>query len=192
MNQQLAKKLLTLSGWRVAPDIPPESQRCVMIAAPHTSNWDLWYARLAFFAMDIPVRFTIKQEWMRFPFNLVVGPLGGIGIDRRPRAESGRRPSYVQLMKEVFERYDQIAIMITPEGTRSLRHQWKTGFYYVAREAGVPICLGFLDYGKKLAGVGPVIFPGDDMAADMQRIMAFYQTIEGRYPEKFAPDERYV
>lgn len=163
-----------------------------MIAAPHTSNWDLWYARLAFYAMDIPVHFTIKREWMRFPFSLIVGPLGGIGIDRRPRKLTGERPSYVQLMTEIFDRYEEIAIMVTPEGTRALRHQWKTGFYFVAKEAGVPICLGYLDYSKKVAGVGPVINPGEDMEADMQRIMTFYQTIEGRYPEKFAPDARYI
>lgn len=192
MKKQIAQFLLSLSGWQVAPDIPPESQRCVMIAAPHTSNWDIWYARLAFFIMGIPVRFTIKRMWMRFPFNLIFGPLGGIGIDRRPRAESGERPSYVELMTGLFERFDHIAVMVTPEGTRSLRTKWKTGFYYVAAEAGVPICLGYLDYKHKVAGVGPVIHPSGDIARDMKRIMDFYQNIEGKYPELYSPDERYA
>ena len=192
MKKQIAQFLLSLSGWKIAPDIPPESQRCVMIAAPHTSNWDIWYARLAFFIMEIPVRFTIKRVWMRFPFNLIFRPLGGIGIDRRPRSQSGERPSYVKLMAELFDRFEHIAVMVTPEGTRSRRTKWKTGFYYVALEADVPICLGYLDYANKVAGVGPIIHPSGDIVADMKRIMDFYENIEGKYPELYSPDERYV
>lgn len=190
--KKIAKFLLSLSGWRIAPDIPPEKERCVMIAAPHTSNWDIWYARLAFFIMEVPVKFTIKQEWTRFPFGLIFKPLGAIGIDRRPRKESGERPSYVKLMTEVFDRYERIAVMITPEGTRSPRKKWKTGFYYVALEAGVPICLGYLDYANKIAGVGPVIHPSGDIEADMHQIMEFYKDIEGKHPELFELDERYA
>ncbi len=190
--KKIAQFLLSLSGWRISHDIPPEKERCVMIAAPHTSNWDIWYARLAFFIMEVPVKFTIKQQWTRFPFGLFFKPLGAIGIDRRPRKDSGERPSYVKLMVEIFERYERIAVMVTPEGTRSPRKKWKTGFYYVALEAGVPICLGYLDYANKIAGVGPVIHPSGDIQADMHRIMAFYDGIEGKYPEKFELDERYA
>lgn len=190
--KKIAEFLLSLSGWRIAPDIPPEKERCVMIAAPHTSNWDIWYARLAFFLMEVPVKFTIKREWTRFPFGLIFKPLGAIGIDRRPRKESGERPSYVQLMAEIFERYERIAVMITPEGTRSPRKKWKTGFYYVALEAGVPICLGYLDYANKVAGVGPVIHPTGDIKTDMHQIMEFYKDIKGKHPELFELDERYA
>ena len=191
MGKRLAKFLLWLSGWKLNMDIPKEVYRCVIIAAPHTSNWDIWYARLGFFIMGIPLRFTIKKEWTRFPFGLFVKPMGGLGIDRSPRPDTGKRPSYVELMAALFDEHDQIAVMVTPEGTRSLSPKWKTGFYYVAKEAGVPICLGYLDYKNKEAGVGGFVHPSDNMEADMKRIMDFYRPIEGKYPEQFSLDKRF-
>lgn len=191
MMKAIARFLLSLSGWHVNPSIPSEAERCVMTAAPHTSNWDIWYARLAFFIMGVPVRFTIKKEWMRFPFNLVIGPLGGLGIDRSPRKGTGERSSYVEQMAALFEKHQRLAVLVTPEGTRSLRRQWKTGFYFAALKAGVPICLGYLNYQKKEAGVGLVIYPSGDIEADMRKVMAFYSQIPGKFPEKFSLDERY-
>ena len=190
--KRIAAWLMSLSGWHVNMNYPREVARCIMTAAPHTSNWDFWYARLAFFVMEAPVKFTIKKEWMRFPLNLVIGPLGGIGIDRRPRGENGNRPSYVDQLAGYFGRYARIAVLVTPEGTRSPRKEWKTGFYYAALQAGVPICLGYLDYRKKEAGVGPVIHPTGDIAADMKKILDFYRKIPGKFPEKFSVDERYA
>ena len=81
--------------------------------------------------------------------------------------------------------------MITPEGTRARRTQWKTGFYYAALKAGVPICLGYLDYAKKEAGVGPALYPTGNLEADMRKIMDFYRNIKGKYPELFSLDERF-
>ena len=192
MIKRIAAWLMALSGWSVNMDYPTEVTRCVMTAAPHTSNWDLWYARLAFFVMGAPVRFTIKKAWMRFPFNLVIGPLGGIPIDRRPREGHPERSSYVEQLAGYFRQYRDIAVLVTPEGTRTARKQWKTGFYYAALQAGVPVCLGYLDYRKKEAGVGPAIYLTGDIAADMRRIMDFYRTIPGKFPEKFSLDERYI
>lgn len=191
MMKKIAAWLMSLSGWHVNMQYPPEVARCVMTAAPHTSNWDFWYARLAFFVMEAPVKFTIKKEWMRFPFNLIIGPLGGIGIDRKPRGKGAERPSYVDQLAGYFAKYKRIAVLVTPEGTRSPRKQWKTGFYYAALQAGVPICLGYLDYKKKEAGVGLVVYPTGDIAADMKQILDFYCKIPGKFPEKFMVDERY-
>ncbi|MCB0568605.1 MAG: 1-acyl-sn-glycerol-3-phosphate acyltransferase [Phaeodactylibacter sp.] len=192
MWKRLAQFLLRLSGWRLGPDIPPEVQRCVITAAPHTSNWDIWYARLGFYIMDIPLRFTIKREWMRFPFSLLIRPLGGLAIDRRARTETGERPSYVEVMAGLFEKYQRIAVMVTPEGTRARSTRWKTGFYYAALSAGVPICLGYLDYANKIAGVGPAIYPTGDINADMRKIMDFYRKLKGKRPQLFSLDERYA
>jgi len=88
MGKRLAKLLLRLSGWRLNPSIPKEVQHCIIVAAPHTSNWDIYFARLGFYIMGIPLKFTIKQEWMRFPLNLLIGSVGGLPIDRRPREAS--------------------------------------------------------------------------------------------------------
>ena len=192
MMKRVAAWLMSLSGWSVNMNYPPEVRRCVMTAAPHTSNWDFWYARLAFFVMGVPVRFTIKKLWMHFPLSLVIGPLGGIPIDRRPREDQPGRPSYVDQIAGYFRQYQQIAVLVTPEGTRTARKQWKTGFYYAALQAGVPVCLGYLDYRKKEAGVGLVIYPTGDVAADMRQIMDFYRKIPGKFPKKFSLDERYA
>jgi 1-acyl-sn-glycerol-3-phosphate acyltransferase len=192
MGKRLAEFLLGLSGWRLNPSVPEEVGHCIIIAAPHTSNWDIYYARLGFYVMGVPLKFTIKREWMRFPLNLIIGPLGGLAIDRRPRGASGERPSYTQLMAELLEKHDKIAIMVTPEGTRAKRDKWKTGFYYAALQAKAPICLGYLDYDKKEAGVGGTVYPSGDIEADLKKIMDFYKDISGKHPEQFALDQRYI
>lgn len=192
MRKLVSRILFSLSGWTMDKEIPNEVQRCVIIAAPHTSNWDLYYARLAFFLMDIPLRFTIKKEWLRFPFGPLTRALGGIGIDRTPKKEGEARKSMTEAMADLFAKHDSLAVMVTPEGSRSLRTEWKTGFYYVASTAGVPIALGYLDYKRKHAGVGPIVHPSGDIDKDMRLIMAHYRTISPKHPEKFALDERYV
>ncbi len=191
MGKRLANFLLRLSGWTMNPNIPEEVQHCVIIAAPHTSNWDIYFARLGFYVMNVPLKFTIKQEWMRFPLGPVIRFFGGLGIDRRPREATGERPSYTQIMTELLQQNDRIAIMVTPEGTRSKRTRWRTGFYYAALNAGAPICLGYLDYKKKEAGVGGAVYPTGDIETDMKKILDFYRHINGKYPEQFALDERY-
>lgn len=159
-----------------------------MIAAPHTSNWDLVYALAAYDLMKIPVRFTIKKEWMRFPLNLIMRPLGAIGIDRSPKVKGEQRKSMTEAMTELFNGRENLNIMVTPEGTRSKREKWKTGFYYVALNSKVPIALGYLDYANKIAGVGKLIFPSGDIKKDMREIMDFYRNIKGKHPERFSLD----
>lgn len=177
-------------GWKKDPIQPVEAQKCVMIAAPHTSNWDVVFMSAAFHEMKVPLKFTIKQEWFRFPFNYFFEPLGGIPIDRSPKKVGDKRLSMVEAMAKVFENRSSVAVVVTPEGTRALRNQWKTGFWHTAKLAGVPICLGYLDYEKKVAGVGLVIWP-NNIEDDMRTIMAFYKTIAPCHPKLFALDERY-
>lgn len=192
IRKSIARFLLRLAGWTIDPNLPQEAQRCVMIAAPHTSNWDFWYMRLAFFVMDIPLRYTVKKVLTNFPMGLIFKPLGGIGIDRRPKSGQTTRRRYTEIMKEIFQKHDRIAMVVTPEGTRSYRDKWKTGFYYTALEANVPITFGYLDYGKKLAGVGGVIHPSGDIEADMRIITAFYNKITPKHPSLFSVDKRYL
>lgn len=180
-----------LKGWKVNWDMPQPIAPSVTIASPHTSNWDIIYTIAAFTILKVPFRFTIKKEWMKFPFNLFLGSVGGLGIDRSPKKPGDPRPSMVDAMVELYKDDPKLVIMVTPEGTRSLRTEWKSGFYHVAKNAGVPICLGYLDYGKKEAGIGAKIFPSDDMHSDLQQVMNFYRDKQPKFPEKFSVDKRY-
>ena len=191
MMKFLARLILRIFGWTLNEDVPKEAQRCIMTAAPHTTNWDYIITRIAFFVLDIPVKIAIKDFWTKFPFGIIVRPLGGLGIDRSPKDPDKPRRSQTEQMAEFFKHYDQIAIVVAPEGTRRLRKQWKLGFYHAACMAGVPITFGYLDYEKKVASVGGVLHPIGDLEKDMPKLLKFYATIKGKYPSKFMLDERF-
>jgi 1-acyl-sn-glycerol-3-phosphate acyltransferase len=174
----LSKFLFKVSGWKLSGNLTPENRRCVMVAAPHTSNWDFIYARAAFYLMGAPIRFTIKKEFMRFPFGGLLRSMGAIPIDR------SKNTRMVDAMIQIFrETPGDICILVTPEGTRKYQPRWRRGFYHVAMGANVPIVLGYLDYAKKEAGIGPAFYPTGDIDADMEKIMDFYRTKTARFPE---------
>jgi 1-acyl-sn-glycerol-3-phosphate acyltransferase len=109
--------------------------------------------------------------------------MGAIPIDRSPKKDGDARKSMVDAMADLFNERESLAVMVTPEGTRAYVPEWKTGFYYVALKAGVPIFLGFLDYKNKIAGIGPAIHPSGDVEKDIETMKAFYRTKTGKYPE---------
>lgn len=187
----IAKFLLWLSGWKMDTNVPPEAERSVMIAAPHTSNWDFWYMRVSFLVVGIPVKFTIKKAWMKFPLNIIIGPLGGLAINRSPKVPGEERISYVDAMAKLFDNRDRIAMVVTPEGSRKYAEEWKLGFYYTALKANVPITMGYVDYKRKISGVGPAIHLTGDIEKDLAKVMDFYYGISGKFPEKFSVDLRY-
>lgn len=191
MFENLAEKALKLMGWETDNHWPENLSQCVMIAAPHTSNWDALYARLALKALGVNVRLTIKDSYMKFPLGPFVRAMGGIGIDRRPKQAGEPRPSMVQVMTDLFKQHPELVMLVTPEGTRARQEQWKTGFYYVAVNAGVPIALAYMDYEQKKAGVGKIIHPTGDFEEDMAEIMDFYAGIQAKFPEDFSVDQRY-
>lgn len=183
-----------VNGWKIniAPGLKEEDiHRCVFLAAPHTTNWDLVYALEAARRMGVRVRFAIKRDWLRFPFSLVMKPLGAIGIDRRPKDKRDAKISMVEAMANLFAQHQRLSLIIPPEGTRSLAKQWKTGFYYVAYTAEVPICCSYLDYDKKEVGIAGIIYPSGDLEADMAKLMDMYRDKGPKFPEKFSLDERY-
>lgn len=185
MLKLIAKFCFWITGWKQVGEYPKDLTKSVMIAAPHTSNWDFFYARAAFFIMGVPVRITIKKEAMFFPMNLILKAFGVIPIDRHKKAEVlVKKNSLVDAMVGLFHEREELVILITPEGTRKYVPKWKSGFWHVAKGAGVPIVLGYLDYEKKHAGVGPLIYPSGDIEDDMKKIMDFYRGIKGKYPEK--------
>lgn len=189
MIRKICLFIFKQTGWKVDHHLPPAIQKCIIIAAPHTSNWDFWYCMAAFSIYRLKIRFTVKNEWMRFPFNLIMKPLGGIGIDRSPRKD-GNRPSFVDAMTSLFNQNEELIIVITPEGTRSKREQWKTGFFHIAEQANVPILLGYVDYATKTAGIGKVIHP-IEFNQTMDEIMEFYSHITPKFPADFSLDIHY-
>jgi len=185
MLKLLSKFILFIAGWKVVGGVPKDLKKAVIIAAPHTSYWDFFYARLAFFIMDIPLKVTIKKEVVNHPvFGWIIRGLGAIAIDRTPKnGNLKKKRSMVDAMVDLIHEREELIMMVTPEGTRKYVSKWKSGFYRVAEQANVPIILGYLDYAKKHAGVGPVFNPTGDYDKDVEEIMDFYRTKTGKYPE---------
>jgi 1-acyl-sn-glycerol-3-phosphate acyltransferase len=176
-TQTLAKTILRLLSWNLRVDLP-QTHKYVLIGAPHTSNWDLMYALLFSHAAGIHISWIGKESLFRWPLGILMRWLGGIPVDRRVRG------NFVQQVVDVFNRSERLVVAITPEGTRSQVHYWKTGFYYIAHGAGTPIALGFIDYGRKELGIGPAITPSGDIHADFEAIRSFYTGKLGRYHHK--------
>ena len=174
----ITKLLLWILGWKVKNSLPKDLKKCVIIAAPHTSNFDFFIGRIAFFYTGIKTYFLIKKE----SFNFIMGPMlvaaGGIPVDRN------KNTHLVERLANMFETNDSFFITITPEGTRKLTNKWRKGFYHIALKANVPIVLSYVDYKKKEGGYGPIITPSGNYEADLKIIQNFYRTIVPRYPEK--------
>lgn len=186
------KFVLSLFGWSANPVFPKEAVKCVLIAAPHTSNWDTFYMRMGMWVLGIPLKFTVKDDWTKFPLGLFMKPIGALGIDRSVKKGAVGRASYVDQMAEIVRNHDRIAMVVAAEGSRSLRKKWKMGFYHTALKAEAPLCFGYLDYKKKEAGIGGVLYPTGNIEEDMQKIHDFYRDITPKFPEKWSLDERYV
>ncbi|MEM6724589.1 MAG: 1-acyl-sn-glycerol-3-phosphate acyltransferase [Bacteroidota bacterium] len=191
MLKIVAKLIMWVMGWKVDYNLPEGVSPSVMIAAPHTSNWDFVYMRCAFELLDLPCRYTVKKSFMTPPLGWLMGYLGAIPVDRSPKKPGDDRKSLVQAMADLFENQDDRIVVVTPEGTRSLRTEWKSGYYHTAKLAGVPITFGYLDYKKKIAGVAGIIHLTDDMDADMREIMKVYKPIAPKFPEKYSVDLRF-
>jgi 1-acyl-sn-glycerol-3-phosphate acyltransferase len=193
MLRIIFRLIFFLKGWKLDDALLKENNitRCVMLAAPHTSNWDGVFLIAAFLKMGAPIRFTLKKEWLIFPLNYLIGPLGAIGIDRSPKDGSSDRISMVDAMTNLYKEEKEMFMVIALEGSRSPRDEWKTGFYHVAMNAKVPIVCGYLDYKNKIAGVGKLIQPSGDIEADMREIVNYYRDIPPCIPENFVLDKRY-
>lgn len=190
MIKNICNKIYQWKKWKFVFNVAPEVKSFILIGAPHTSNIDFFTAMYMSFQMGkkgFNSRFVIKKEWMKFPFNLIMSPLGGYGLDRSKARDS----NMTEVMASLFTLEKNFVLMISPEGTRKAQDTWKTGFYYIAAKAGVPIALGFADYQKKTCGVGKMIYP-KDFESDMREIMEFYQAEWGRIPKNFLPDKRYI
>lgn len=175
--QALARGLLALWGWKVEAQFPPIPQY-VLIVAHHTSNWDFPIGLFAALSINFWPQWIGKDALFRAPFGGFMRWLGGIPVMR------SSRNNFVEQVAALYRQQDQLIIAITPEGTRRKTDHWKTGFYHIALNANVPIVMAYLDYGRRVVGIGPVLYPSGDLAADLAQIRQFYAGISGKYPEQ--------
>ncbi len=164
-------------GWTVEGQAPA-SRKFVIIAAPHTSNWDFIYFLGAADALNLNLSFMGKASLFRWPFAGVMRDLGGIPVDRSKSSDT------VQAMADEFARRDEFMLTIAPEGTRGQARQWKTGFYHIALRAGVPMVCGMMDYRRRVVGLGPAITPSGDYDKDMAKLAVFYRACTPKHPER--------
>lgn len=174
----LGTLLLRLQGWRIEGGFPEGMRKCVLIANPHTSNWDFWFALLGGWAHGVVFQWLGKDSLFRGTLGPLLSFLGGVAVDR------SKPNGLVEQVGERFAENERLLLMVPASGTRSYRDYWKSGFYWMAKEAQVPIVLGYLDYGRKVAGIGIPVTPTDDLSADMDRIRAFYEGKQGKYPDQ--------
>lgn len=182
------KLLFKLLGWKVSHYLSDDIKKCVIVVAPHTSNWDFVFGMGAVGVMKLNQRFIIKKEWIRFPLKKLMFSLGALPIDRNKKNSIDEKKSSVDAIADLFKDHDELRLVITPEGTRSKVEKWRTGFYYVALKANVPIALAFINYETKTCGVDKIIYPTGNFEADMKLIMDFYKNIKGKNPENFSLD----
>lgn len=168
--------LLKFHGWKVA-GIKPSQKKYVMIAAPHTSNWDFYFTMLIALVLKIKIYWMGKDTLFRWPMGYFFKWMGGIPINR------SKSSNVVAQSVEAFDRRDELIVVVPPEGTRSKTRYWKTGFYHIANGAGVPIALGFLDFRLKMGGIGPMVKPTGDIDEDMKLIKSFYANVTGKHPD---------
>lgn len=174
----LCKIYLKIIGWKIGSTLDPSIKKCVLVAAPHTSNYDYPIALSVLYACGMRVKFLGKKSLFKFPLGILMRATGGIPVDR------SKHTNMVETMIGMFQQREEFILMIPAEGTRSYVKEWKSGFYHTAVGANVPIVLGYLDYGKKIAGFGDVFYPTGDYPKDLAAIQNFYRQFTAKYPEK--------
>ena len=177
---RFAHLALASVGWEIVGEAPTEA-KYVLIAAPHTSNWDLVLMLLCGLEYGVWPSWVGKHTLFKPPLGGFFRALGGIAIDRRSPH------NMVEQLAQRFRDSEHLVLAVPPEGTRGHAEHWKSGFYYIAKTGDVPICLGYLDFKKKRGGLGPMLRPSGDVKADMDFIRAFYADKFGRYPDKQGP-----
>jgi 1-acyl-sn-glycerol-3-phosphate acyltransferase len=151
-------------------------RKFVLIAAPHTSNWDFPFMLATACVMGVRISWFGKHTLFTAPWGWLMRRLGGIPVDRRSPQ------SLVTQLAEKFSSSDGLVLAVPPEGTRSKVEFWKSGFYHIATQSGVPIGLGYLDYERKLCGLGMFVMPSGNVKEDMEKIRDFYREIRGKHP----------
>jgi 1-acyl-sn-glycerol-3-phosphate acyltransferase len=175
----LSRIILFFMGWHIRT-VPIDQSKYIMIGAPHTSNWDFVIGYLMMTAIGLKLSWVGKHTLFRKPYGWFLRWIGGIPVNRELSTK------FVDQVVQKFNSLDHLIVVMSPEGTRKKTEHWRTGFYYMAKGAEVPVIAGFLDYPNKVGGIGKVIHLTGDMEADIREFQEFYSGITGKYPEKMS------
>ena len=181
MKKCICKFFLKVMGWKaIEPPVP--EPKCIILGVPHTSTWDFIISYLYYGAVGGKAYVIIKKEFFFWPLGPIIRSLGGIPIDR------AHSVSVVKQVIDAFKKRDTLHLAIAPEGTRKAIAKWKTGFHTMAKAAGVPVYLGYFDWGKKIVGRGEKFELTDDAQSDLIRIQQHYKKmgVVGKHPERLA------
>jgi 1-acyl-sn-glycerol-3-phosphate acyltransferase len=177
LMQKISRQILHLVGWRSNVTLPGVSSY-VLVGAPHTSNWDFAIMMLLTTSAGIPVNWMGKDSLFKGPLGFLMRFFGAISVNRKEQT------NLVDQIASMFDNKKELIVVISPEGTRSKTSRWRTGFYYIALKANVPIVMAYADYKNKVCGIGPIVIPTGDIQADFEIIRDFYKGIEGKHPLK--------
>lgn len=175
LAQTLGRLVLKITGWKVSGELPIEP-RSVIIAAPHTSNWDFVFLIAATSALGVRIHWLGKDSLFNHPLGFIMHWLGGIPVNR------SKRTRLVSQIAARFQTQASLHLVIPPAGTRARTDRWRSGFYHIAQSAKVPVIFGFLDYPKKLAGISKAMPLSGRLQEDMDRIRVFYADKVGKVP----------
>lgn len=174
----ITRALFKLLGWQYEGNFPNQP-KLVLVGAPHTSNWDFFLAMGIMFSLGIHMSWLAKHTFVGGPLGPILRRLGGIPVDRR--ASNG----LVEQIVDAYNQRDRLLLAVSPEGTRSKVQRWRTGFYYMALGAGVPILPVVADYGRKVVRLGELVWPSGDLEEDMARIKANFANVRGKNPAQY-------
>ncbi len=177
-SRGLGKFILRLMGWRVVGS-PPNAAKIMVVAAPHTSNWDGVILFIAMLAAGLDLRWVGKHTLFKGPWGGLLRWAGGVSVNRAQARD------FVSSVVETYRQRDSLALVIAPEGTRKRTARWKTGFHRIALEADVPIVSGYMDYRRKTVGFGPGLQASEDFAQYIEQLREFLADCTPRHPQKF-------
>lgn len=166
-------------GWKSVVNVP-DFDKCIICAAPHTSNWDLFIGKLFYGAIGRDAGFMMKKDWFFWPLGPIFRWMGGIPVYR------DKKTSLVDNVIQLANKSEKFHLAITPEATRKANPNWKRGFYFIAKGAGIPIVLAGIDFSKKTITLGKAFTPTDDIEKDMREIKLFFKDFKGKHPDNFS------
>ena len=180
MRKLIGKFYFWLIGWKLCGHWPKGVQSAVIVAAPHTSTQDYIIGVMGFWQRGLHPNILIKQEAFKGLQGWVLRKLGCVPVNR------GRSGNLIGELARLMHARGNLKVVFTPEGTRQKTERWRTGFYFLALKAGVPIVTVYTDYGRRQGGYGKVFYPTGDMAADFAAMRRWYevQDFKGKYPEQ--------